>query len=174
MTTLFLHYNVFPVKSSFPYCKCSHNKPCYTYSYIVSVKTYLLHWYKPPVLVFVANTNSWTLEPASLCATIRMLYHVAGIRSGITSSSCWMLLETSVHVFWPRGWYSATKYCSGQPPLGHASKNKVTDVELISRISSCAGTRGAGKNWILGIAFENQNKLKEYALIAHYCKKFIT
>jgi hypothetical protein len=86
-----------------------------------------------------------------------------------------MLLETSVHVFWPRERYSATKYCSGQPPLGHASRNKVTDVELISRISSCVGNRGAVDNGILEVTFANQYLLEErYTLMVHYWKKFIT
>lgn len=176
METLFIHSIVFSVKYGFPILyKCSNNKPCYIYIFMVAVVIYLLHWYLPPVLVFVANTNSWTLDPASLCAATRTLYHVAGIRSGITSSSCWMLLETSVHVFWPRERYSAMKYWSGQPPLGHASRNKVTDVELISRISSCVGSRGAVDNGIIEVAFTYKDLLdKRYALMVHYWKKFIT
>lgn len=132
----------FQVDLEFPYYTCWVTLTI-SVSRVEHPKQTIQHWYPPPVLVFVANRNSWTLDPASLCAEIRTAYHVAGARSGITSSSCWMLLETSVHVFWPRERYSTTKYCSGQPPLGHASRNKVTDVELTNRRSSCAGTRGA-------------------------------
>lgn len=162
METLFLHSIVFSVKYGFPVLhKCSSDKPCYIYMFMFIVTIYLLHWYLPPDLVFVANTNSWILDPASLCAATRTLYHVAGIRSGITSSSCWMLLETSVHVFWPWERYSAMKYWSGQPPLGHASSNNVTDVELISRISSCVGSRGAVGNGILEVSFTIKDPLNE-------------
>jgi hypothetical protein len=67
------------------------------------------------------------------------------------------------------------KYWSGQPPLGHASRNKVTDVELISRISSCVGSRGAVDNGILEVAFTSKDLLDiRYALMVHYWKKFIT
>ena len=67
------------------------------------------------------------------------------------------------------------KYLRGQPPLGHASRNKVTDVELISKISSCVGWRGAVDNRVLEVTFTNQDLLDErFALMVHYWKKFVT
>lgn len=97
-----------------------------------------------PLDVVVENSISVWVEPASLCAVKRRLYHDAVFRSRITRFSVALLatkIQGSVLI---RLRYSTVKCWIGHPPLGQDNKFNFTDVLFAEIISFSLGNRGAG------------------------------